>query len=301
MSHLQQVQKQLESSLVPEDDDTTHNLEAINCVIRAIYRLSFNHYLKRNGLALSDLDADNQMAHFRRLDAWPSQSKFVFSLRQMRDAYRQLAMNSLARRLMSEHQREQALRQRKPKHEFWSVLGEAPTAAESFHSLEQDINTPREELQRMRLLAHAFRLVLFQNKITQYRETGNFLALLRSANKELAQEAFQHCAQLLPFAPDFFQSGGQEAEEEAEEEGEGDENCKSALKNMIDAVQVAMQDLQTTKRQLQAVADMLQAALNQHEEFCERFAKAITATDIAREEDFFEADSAVHEQVLDLI
>lgn len=200
--------RRLEESLVEKNGK---QVEQIDCVIQAIYKLSFNHHLKRNGLSLSNLDKSNQMAHFRQLHAWPSQSRFVFSLAQMRDAYATLGRNKLAPQFMSERQITESQKRNKLKREFWSLLGEAPTAAESFHLLSQDQKTSAEELQRLRTLARAFRLVLFQKKITQYKETGNFLALLRSANRELAREAFQNCIGLVPFPEDFL---GEEDDDE---------------------------------------------------------------------------------------
>lgn len=195
--------RRLEKLLVEQNGK---QVEQIDCVIQAIYKLSFNHHLKRNGLALSNLDKSNQMAHFRQLHTWPSQSRFVFSLAQMRDAYATLGRNKLAPQFMSERQIAESQKRNKLKREFWSLLGEAPTAAESFHLLSQDQKTSAEELQRLRTLARAFRLVLFQKKITQYKETGNFLALLKSANRQLAREAFANCVGIVPF-PEHFLAG----------------------------------------------------------------------------------------------
>lgn len=291
------LKQQLESALVFEDDDSKHNLSKVHCVIQAIYKLSFNYYLKQNGLSLKDLDDQNQLAEFRKLTAWPSQSKFVFSLQQMREAYAKLAKNSLASSLMSNHQHEQATKGNKPKNEFWSLLGEAPTVEQSFHILENDKNTSKQELQRIRLLSYAFRLALFQTKITQFRETGNFLALLDSANKELAAEAFRNCIGIVPFEHDFLQNidvGQQEEEEEEEEEeereGEKKGKCSvAALQLILQNALAAIEELTNIRKQTTALVQIVERLLQRNEDFCND------------DENLFEERDFLHESTLDLI
>jgi hypothetical protein len=274
------LKQQLEASLVQPGN----TVESINCVIRAIYQLSYNYYLKHNGFSLHDLDEASQLGHFRQLQTWPSESKFVFSLQQMRDAYALVAESPLASQLMSQQQIESARKRHKPKSEFWTLLGEAPSADQSYFALEQDSKTSAAELQRLRLLAHAFRIVLFQNKITQFKETGNFLFLLSSANRQMAKEAFQNCVGLLPFPAEFL-------EEEAGEEGEGEEGQEAEegeekrvvkaveereresrrYESIVATVVEVVEQLLVTKRQMTALAQQIQQASDAQLAFCAQF------------------------------
>ena len=75
------------------------SLNATLCVIRAIYKLSYNHYLQVNALSESDLNKED--GAYRQLTSWPSQSRFIFSLEQMRDAYERLGNNPIAKQLLT--------------------------------------------------------------------------------------------------------------------------------------------------------------------------------------------------------
>jgi hypothetical protein len=270
-------QQQVERSLIKPGN----NIESINCVIRGVYQLSFNHYLRQNGFSLRDLDQSSQMAQFRRLSAWPSASKFVFSLAQMRDAYQQLAESELSTRFMTAQQIAQAKGRRKPREEFWSVLGEAPTAEQSFYALENDQKTPRDELRRLRLQAHAFRIVLFQQKISQFKETGNFLFLLHSASRELAREVFQNCLGILPVSPALLES--QESGEEGEEEeiirgGDvGPDVGPSPVTNVaapcinVNSLRNILAALRKTKLQVSDLLQQVKTASEDQARFCAEF------------------------------
>lgn len=183
------------------------SVDKLDCIIRAIYRLSFADYLRRNGLSEKDLDEKhNDMAFFRKPTAWPSQARFIFSLRQMRDAFAALGRRADAQNYMSRTQIEASRQQNMPKQSFWTILGDAATAKQSFRFLEQDES--EEQLLRRRRLARAFRLTLFQQKVEQFRETRNFLALLQSVHREEAKQIFETCLDLVPFGAGFFDRDG---------------------------------------------------------------------------------------------
>jgi len=268
------LKKQIEEALFADEK----SLNATLCVIKAIYKLSFNHYLQVNGFTENDLK-NKDGGLYRQLTTWPSQSRFIFSLEQMRDAYERLGNSSIATDIMSEDQIEESRKRKKSKEGFWTILGEAEDSFQSFRVLEDDINYGKEKLQSLRVLSYAFRLVLFQTKISEFRETGNFLALLKSANKELARAAFQDCAGIVPLPRGFFS-----------EEGISDENECSSLVTLLrkeidekDRLLVQYREnLQETNRKISATLNemqetkvftndlivMLQNAFATHQNFC---------------------------------
>ena len=180
---------QLEADIVSSDND---QLKKVHCVINALYRLGYLHHLRSAGLTESDaLNEVNGI--YRQLHTWPSQSRFIFSAKQMRDAYKQVGSHARASDFMSEQQIVESQRETKPKREFWTILGDKQTIDESFAVLTSE---PKER-QRFQILAYAFRLALFQKKIDEFRQSGNFAALLESAGENEAREALQTCVGLL--------------------------------------------------------------------------------------------------------
>lgn len=206
------------SELTPDQQSSLmqngNTVEKIDCIIGAIYDISFAHYLKRNGFVENNLDESKQWSEYRKPTAWPSQARFIFSLKQMREAYAKLGQHPRAAEFMTDTQIVNSQRKNARKNAFWSILGETRSAANSFQILEND--EPRTKIQQRRKLARAFRLVLFQQKVEHFRETQNFLALLRSVNREKAKKAFSQCLEILPF-PESFMDNREDSEETDEE------------------------------------------------------------------------------------
>ncbi len=259
------------------------SLNATLCVIRAIYKLSYNHYLQVNALSESDLNKED--GAYRQLTSWPSQSRFIFSLEQMRDAYERLGNNPIAKQLLTEEQIQDTQKRKKSKEGFWTILGEAEDAFKSFRILENDQSYDTQRLETLRNVSYAYRLVLFQTKISEFRETGNFLALLRSADKELAKEAFQNCAHIVPLPPGFFSKEGIVQED----------NCKSQVaqlkaqlqekevllqkyrensEEMIRQVNTTLSDMQETKIYTTELIAMLKDTFSNHQNFCKEIQQA---------------------------
>lgn len=271
--------EQVEQALFGEDAKT---LASTLCVIRAIYKLSFNYYLKVNGFTESDLN-NKEDGIYRKLTTWPSQSRFIFSLDQMRDAYERLGNSPVAKLVMSDDQIEESIKRKKSKEGFWTILGESEDAFKSFKVLEQDSDYGEERLNNLRLFSYAFRLVLFQTKISEFRETGNFLALLKSANKDLAREAFKDCAGIVPLPASFF------AEEGIDQEPPVDRSCddtvtqlkrqleekedllkkySNSLQSMTTKIKTIVNDMQETKSQTTDIAKLLQESFQRYELVC---------------------------------
>ncbi len=271
--------EQVEQALFGDDAKT---LASTLCVIRAIYKLSFNYYLKVNGFTESDLN-NKEDGIYRKLTAWPSQSRFIFSLDQMRDAYERLGNSPVAKLVMSDDQIEESVKRKKSKEGFWTLLGESEDAFESFKILEQDKDYGKEKLANLRLFSYAFRLVLFQTKISEFRETGNFLALLKSANRELAREAFRDCAGIVPLPASFFAEEGIDQEplvdrscddtvtqlkRELEEKEDLLKKYRNSLQSMTKTIKTIVNDMQETKSQTTDIAKLLQESFQRYELMC---------------------------------
>lgn len=274
------VETQIEQALTVSEKDLASTL----CVIRAIYRLSYQYYLKVNGFTENDLKKDGGV--YRKLQTWPSQSRFIFSLEQMRDAYERLGKNPVAKLFMTQQAIDESQKRNRSKEGFWTLLGDAESAFESFRILENDDDYDAEKLYKLRLQSYAFRLVLFQTKISEFRETGNFLALLNSANREFAQEAFRDCASIVPLPASFY---GQQNDENENNNNNNDCNeieanlrrqlqekddqisrYQKSLQEMIEIVNKTVSDMQETKIFTKDIAELLQQSLAQQTQFCEQ-------------------------------
>lgn len=265
------LKKEIENALVRDENSLNETL----CVIKAVYKLSYNHYLVVNGFSESDLQKQDG-GIYRRLTSWPSQSRFIFSLEQMRDAYERLGSSEIANKIMTPEQIDESQKRKKSKESFWTILGETEDAFESFRLLAND-----EKIEKLRLLCYAYRLVLFQTKITEFRETNNFIVLLKSVNKELAQEAFQNCASIVPLPHDFFD---QDVTVDSSDCKSIVEKLREQLKEKDRAFKELQQNYESTKMQIEAtIAELQETKLSvidlmsfvresilKNQEFCEK-------------------------------
>ena len=264
------LKKEIEESLFTDEKSLNTTL----CIIKAIYKLSYAHYLKTNGF--SEKDLKQEAGIYRRLITWPSQSRFIFSLEQMRDAYERLGNSPIASKIMSKEQIEESKKQRKSKESFWTILGEAEDAFQSFGTLQNDKNTDVESL---RLLSYAYRLVLFQTKISEFRETSNFVVLLNSVNKELAKEAFENCASIVSLPPDFFdqevvgesdcQSLVKQLREQLQEKDRSINELHKKYEKTVAQVEATLIDLQETKVHARELMTNIRETFLKIQEFCE--------------------------------
>jgi len=260
-------------------------VKQVDCVIGAIYELSFNHYLKRNGLSQSDLDEDNRWALYRKLYAWPSQSRFVFSLTQMLDAYETVGASTLAPQLMTQSQIEESQKRTKLKRELWTLLGETPKAQDAFQILAHDHEVSQSQLCRLRALARALRLVLFQKKIVQYRQTDNFLALLRSANRQTARKAFENCVEIVPFGEDFLaddlfgDSAGADADSDELDDGKERQSlilrqkltqCQQSLLSVLASMQSTADNMKDLREKTKGISEAVSEAAAFFQAECNR-------------------------------